>query len=240
MIKSNNPEHSYFYKMPDPTISTTSVDGHVLHLKIDKAELVSEVSFEGANDSQFQDLCAKIVGKTVDQILKDDFYKLVPEIQYGPGDYIWSKSLELLRATLFRYLGKAFLYESLDPVVCHCFGIKRSELLTKRETRAGKGCRSCIPYLTDGNTTSLPSKSNSRYFKNISFADWLLLTDEKIKKFPMANDWGVHISGMNSYSITIHYTKEVSQKEEEQMNVLIQDFLRAEVDSDLSFFLSRS
>jgi len=234
MIKSNNPEHSYFYKMPDSTISTTSVDGFTLYLKIDKAECIYEVSFDGPYDSPFRDLCAEIEGKTIDEISRKDFYQLAPE------NNIWLKSYELLRAALFRYSGKAFLYESLDPVVCHCFGVRRSELLIKKETRAGKGCRSCLPYLEVADRLAPQLKNNQRYFKNTSFADWLLLTDEKIKKFPTANEWGFYISGMNSYSITIHYSKQVSQKEEEQMNVLIQDFLRAEVDSDLSFFLSRS
>jgi hypothetical protein len=240
MTKSNNIETTYFYKMPDPDISTTSDDGQILHLKIDKTERIYEASFEGCNDSQIGDLCAEILGKTVNEILNKDFYQLLSEKLNTLENTIWMKSYELLRAALYRYLGKAFLYESLDPVVCHCFGIKRSELLLNQETRAGKGCRSCLPYLAASDGTSQLSKENRRYFKNISFADWLLLADEKIKKFPMATDWGLNLSGMNSYSITIDYTKAVSQKEEEQMNILIQDFLRAEVDSDLSFFLSRA
>ncbi len=89
MIKSNNPEHSYFYKMPDSTISTTSVDGFTLYLKIDKAECIYEVSFDGPYDSPFRDLCAEIEGKTIDEISRKDFYQLAPE------NNIWLKSYEL-------------------------------------------------------------------------------------------------------------------------------------------------
>lgn len=241
---------SFNHELKVPTVSVSSENGHTLYLKLDKKEVIEEASFLGPFDPWLAGLCALVTGRNLHYLH-----------QLGPGDLesyfksdqtfcdlwsereeeLWFLPVEMLRAALDRFEGREHLYLPTSALVCRCFGVREDQILKGIKIKAGMGCRSCLPQIEELKKRKDKRKSSKRrYYKQMSYADWLILTDEKLNTFPEKEEWGMEVGSFKGQSIVISYTRKVSQKEEEQMALKLQDFLGPLVDSDLSFFLRRS
>jgi hypothetical protein len=233
----------------NPTVSISTLDGHHLHLCINKSEVITKASFEGSFDIWLSSLCLILGGKTCNEVrffIKDEwkkhfgtdqlFWDLFSEVQHD----VFFKPLEMLKAALDKYQGREHLYLDSSPLICRCFGLRESDILNEKVTKAGSGCRSCLPQIEKLKTElTNKEKINKRYFKELSYADWLLIIDAKLKSFPDQLDWQMNVASFKGKVVIIEYEKSVTQREEEEMSIKLQDFLSLEVDSDLSFFLRR-
>jgi bacterioferritin-associated ferredoxin len=160
--------------------------------------------------------------------------------------------LELLHAALDVFRGREYLYHQSSPLVCRCFGVRESDIvehLTKealptleglaRSTKAGMGCRSCVPQLKRWLVVEEARKSH-HFYKEKPVAEWLLEIDYMLSCFPKSLDWKMEVLSFKKKQVIIGFDKEVGQREEEETGKELQDFLGASIDSDLGFFLSRA
>lgn len=246
-----------------PSITTPSVSvsyqGHSLSLLISKKDEVLEASYEGPRDLWLRSLCELIKGKSLstlrsmnlksweDSFREDQvFWELWPLAQKE----VFFVPLELLKAAIDKFVDREYLYQEASPLVCRCFGIRESEITdylktTEQptvaelgiKTKAGMGCRTCTHELERWVNTKTKTV---RYYKDLPFADWLIVADEKLGSIPQASDWNMKVESFNGKAFIISYDKDVTQREEELMGKELQGFLGSAVDTGLAFFLRRS
>lgn len=232
---------------------------HELFLDLNKKDQILGATYTGSQDPWLASLCSIIVGKTLNEGLKlgwSDWDKAFKEDQFfwdlrqEKSEFIFFEALELLKATLDKYRGREYLYHDRSPLVCRCFGVREEDViayLAKEEnptleglgvdTKAGMGCRSCVPQLT--RWLSQKSSDKSRFYKNRTKAEWLILIDEVLNRFPEAKEWKMEVLSLEKNQVIIAYDKKVAQREEEEVARRLQLFLSEGVDSDLGFFLRR-
>lgn len=237
------------------------VSGHTLFLRFNSKDIIMEARYTGPTDPWLSSLCYLLIDKSLhDASLLDlsawdlhfsndqTFWDLKAEISQD----IFIPALELLRAALNIFRGREYLYQESSPLLCRCFGVRESDLASfiKKEesptlahfcekTKAGMGCRTCLPEITKRLDQQIP-QSIKRIYKDKTHAEWMLLIDEALNKFPLKKDWSMEITGLKNNQVMISFDKDVSQKEKEEVNRKLQGFLAGAVDSDLSFFLRRS
>lgn len=240
------------------TLNGTS---QTLYLKFDAKDILTDVSYDGAIDPWLGSLCKIVKGKSLQQVSninRDDWTKV-----FGQDQTYWDLSseienqilffpLEILKAGLDIYRGRDYHYQKSSPLICRCFGVRENDVLAyvrssddptpeglAEGTKAGMGCRSCVPQLTKWLSTHQPKK-RSHFFKEKSRAQWLMEMDYMLSCFPHSLEWKMDIRSFQDAQVIIEFDKNVTQAEEEEMAVKLQDFLAAGLDADLSFFLTRS
>jgi bacterioferritin-associated ferredoxin len=250
--------HEFNHPMESPSV-TLEYDGKILELRFDTKDVVVKASYQGTSDPWLSSLCFLIEGKSLEELrefqLKNweeafkedqsfwDFYQEEQERFLHPA-------LEMLRASMEIYRGQDFLYKEASPLVCRCFGVRESVILdhlnhhdnptldTLGEVcHAGKGCRSCVPQLK--RWLSEVQKKNTRFHKDRSLADWILLIDARLAQYTKKQELHLEVEKINGTTVVISYDSTLSQREEEMIGKDLQRFL-SEVDSDFSFFLRRA
>jgi bacterioferritin-associated ferredoxin len=246
-------------QLESPSVQVSSkVSGHTLYLKFDNKDVLAKASYTGPTHPWLGSMCAIMNGKTLfemtslsfkdwDQAFEHDqtFWDLKAE----KSEDFFFRPLELLKAALNVYRGREYLYKDSESLICRCFGVRENDVMDYvRSTddptpeglatncKAGMGCRSCVPQLTKWLSINLP-KTQNHFFKEKSRAHWLLEIDYMLNCFPESADWKMEVKSFQGNQVSIHFDKIVSQNEEEEVSVRLQDFLGAALDSDLSFFL---
>lgn len=235
--------------------------GHVLYLKFDSKDILTTASYTGSIDTWLGSLCSLILGKSLfdmthlsskdwDKTFASDqtFWDLKSEIE---EDFYFAP-LELLRSALDVYRGREYLYKEPEALICRCFGIRENDVLDyirsatdptlvglATVSKAGMGCRTCVPQLTKLLSMNLP-KGQARFYKEKPRADWLLEIDDRLKRFSEAQEWEMEVESFQGTQVTITFKKKVSQSEEEVVSAKLQDFLGEALDPELSFFLIRA
>jgi len=239
---------------------SVSLDGTTLALRFDSRDVIVSAGYKGPSDIWMASLCeilkdmplteARVMGLSHwDLIWKEDqfFWDLKLEIQ----DRLFFAPLELLHAALDVYRGREFLYKDESPLICRCFGVREKDVLSflrtaaeptleelSKATKAGMGCRSCVPQLR--NWLKIPSEGKNRFYKSKPVADWIELVDSFLQSFPEAAQWKMNVESMKGNVVMISYDFECSQKVEEETARKLQGFLASSVDTELAFFLARS
>jgi hypothetical protein len=251
---------AYNQKLDFPSVSVTHSE-HSLHLKFDSKDVVLNATYTGRANPWLTSLCYLIEGKTLNEIslynwktwenaFKEDqtFWDLKQE----ECEHFFHAPLELLKAALDIFRGREYLYQETSPLICRCFGVRESDVVAflkkqetptldalSGETKAGMGCRTCVPQLKRWLVLH-ETKKFSHHYKNRPMADWLLDIDYMLSCFPKALEWKMEVEKMKGTQVAISFDKEVSQKEEEAVAKELQDFLARGVDEDLGFFLRRA
>lgn len=227
---------------------------HTLYLKISSKDVITAATYAGPASAWMESLCELVEDLTIEKAsaltqksweekYHDDesFWEMIQDHQ----EDVFFKPLELLKASINHFRGFDFLYEPTSPLICRCFGIRENDLKGYQDlealmskTKAGMGCRTCLPQLK-AHFTKADEKAD-RYYQGKPRADWLLDIDYLLSCFPEAQDWKMEVKSFQKNVVVIEYQKEVSQKEEEAVASKLQDFLGRGVDLGLSFFLRRS
>jgi bacterioferritin-associated ferredoxin len=250
---------AHHHKLPFPSVEVTlKKTGHQLYLQFDSKDNLKEASYSGAIDPWISALCEMITGKSLNSLLKlswndwDDYFKADQaywDLKSEMQEDIIFPAQELLRAALDTYRGRDYLYLEADPLVCRCFGVREKDILKyikdsedptveglASATKAGMGCRSCLPQLKRWLFTK--SEPHKHYYKSLSRSEWVERIDGALKTFPHALEWRMEIKQFKGNQVIISFQKEsVGQKVEEEMGIELQEFLASSVDSDLGFFL---
>jgi bacterioferritin-associated ferredoxin len=234
---------------------------HELSLRFDSLDTVVKAGYTGEVGPWFSSLCFLLEGKTLTQAyelswkdweeaFQDEqlFWDLKREI----AEDFFQDAFELLKASLDVYQGREYLYQEASPLICRCFGVRENDVLEflrknsqptldalSTETKAGMGCRSCVPQLKRWLVLHEAKKFNHHY-KERPVVDWLIQIDYQLGRFPHAVDWKMEVQGMKAGQVSVSFEKDVSQKEEEEMGKELQRFLAAGVDLGLAFFLRRA
>ena len=240
-----------------PSVSVTYGE-HVLELRFDSKDILINAGFTGPFNLWLSSLCSLMKEKSLSEIsqfswetwkeaYKDDqiFWEVIPDEETK----FLSLPLEMCKAALDIYRGREYLYQEESPLVCRCFGIRESDILAHLkanesptletlagESKAGMGCRSCVPQLKRWMVMHEAKKQN-RFYKERPIVDWLLQIDESLAKFPLAKEWNMEVKSLKGFQVSISFEKDVSQIEEEKVGKELQDFLGRVVDPDLGFFL---
>lgn len=247
-------------KIPSDAQVSVSLDGTQLFLKFDSRDVISSAGYTGTPDIWMASLCEILKDMTLsearrldlshwDIVWKEDqfFWDMKLEI----GDRLFFQPMELLHAALDIYRGREFLYGEESPLICRCFGVREKDVLSflrtaaeptleelSKATKAGMGCRSCVPQLRQW--LKIPSESKNRFYKSKPVADWIELIDSFLQRFPETSDWKMHVESMKGNVVMISYDFECTQKEVEETGKRLQGLLASSVDTDLAFFLARS
>lgn len=253
---------SHLHELNSPSISVSSAHSHqTLQLKFDAKDLIIEAAYLGKADPWLSSLCGLIPGLSLHQASLVD-HSLWEEAFRDDQSYwefradleklIFFPALELLRAGLDIYRGRDYLYQESSHLICRCFGVREADVLNflrteaeptleklSTQTKAGLGCRSCVPQLKRWLAINAPG-SRERFFKERSHAEWLLEIDQLLSSFPLAKEWVMAIESFKQGQVIITYQKDVTQKEEEVVAGKIQGFLASGTDPDLAFFLRRT
>jgi BFD-like [2Fe-2S] binding domain len=232
--------------LPEKSSVDLQLDQHTFFLRFDSRERIEAASYSGPRDHWLSSLCFLLAGKNLpqakklslldwEQEFKDDqfFWEMREEISQD----IFFAPLELLRASLDLYLGREFLYQESSPMVCRCFGIREIDL--KDATKAGMGCRSCVPDIKRILSNAQAAKGLHLY-KDEPRVNWILKIDAKLNLYPEAMDWKMEIESFKKNLVVISYKGTWPQLEVERVGKDLQRFLAEEVDLGLSFFLRRS
>lgn len=237
---------------------SSTLSHHTLYLKFDSKDVIEKVSYTGTLNPWFSSMCELLVGKSLHEALllnlksweshfQDDqaFWDLRQDI----ADDVCHPALELLHGALDVFRGREYLYQEESPLVCRCFGIRESDIIAhlqkneaptleslSGETKAGMGCRTCVPQLKKW-VSLFEDKKNPRYYKDRPVSEWLLTIDHALSSFSESRDWKMEIVGMKGSMVQITFEKEISQIEEEAMAKKLQGALGRSVDPDLTFFL---
>lgn len=256
-------QKAYHGTMDKPSVSIKHEDSlYTLHLKFGPKDKIIEAAYEGALDIWFSSLCSMIIGK--DLVFTATINRSSWEKHFANDQAFWDLwserseevfflPLELLRAAVDKYQGREYLYLKSSPLICRCYGIREGDISDyfrneknptlsdlSLKTKAGMSCRSCKPQLQKWFTILDSSQNKKRYYKNRSFADWILIIQDRLGELPKHQDWKFEVQSFKEKAVIITYDKEVSQKEEEETSRLLQNYLGEEVGSDLGFFLRRS
>jgi bacterioferritin-associated ferredoxin len=239
---------------------TSKATGQTLYLKFNNKDILTNASYAGPVDPWLGSLCSIIIGKTMNEITKlswknwDQTFKhdqTFWDIKTDKAEEFFFAPLELLKAAIDSYRGREHLYKEPEALICRCFGVRENDVLDyirssddptpeglATASKAGMGCRSCVPQLTKWLSVKMP-KTQAHFFKEKSRAHWLLEIDYMLSCFPEAAEWKMEVKSFQGTQVSITFDKDVSQTEEEQVSIRLQDFLAAGLDSDLSFFLIR-
>ena len=245
---------------PSVKVSSQS-SGHEIQLKFDSKDVLLDITYQGRIDPWMGGLCAVSIGKTLNQLEElswknwDEFFQndqTYWDLKAEKVDDVFFAPWELLKAGLDLYRGRDYLYRTSDPLICRCFGVRENDVLVyirkavdptpeglATETKAGMGCRSCVPQIKKWLSIHQP-KAATHYYKEKTRASWLLEIDYMLSCFPQAQDWKMEVESFHGEQVIISFDKEVTQTEQENVSIELQDFLAAGLDSDLSFFLRRS
>ncbi|HXH30459.1 MAG TPA: (2Fe-2S)-binding protein [Bacteriovoracaceae bacterium] len=246
---------------PDSSVSIRSLtSGHCLSLRFSPKDIIVSASYSGKADPWLSSLCHLVTNKSLEQALvlewkdwdvefKDD--QTYWELKQDQSDDFIFTPLELLRAAIDTFRARDFLYQEASPLICRCFGVREKEVqehlratplatleTLTLESKAGMGCRSCVPQLKRWLVLHDPKK-RVHHFKDRSHADWLIHIDYMISCFPESLDYRMEVQSFRNSQVLITYEKEVPQRVEEEISKELQTFLRAAVDSELSFLLRR-
>ena len=239
---------------------TASLNSSNLTLKFDSKDVLIAAAYSGPVDVWLSSLCELIPGKHLSDLLKLSltdwensfsqdqlFWDLKAEVE----ESCFFKPLEMLRAALNLYRGRDYLYTDPDPLVCRCLGVREKDIvnyLNSTEapslegvtlaTKAGMGCRSCLPQLK--RWLASEEKGKKHFYKERSIADWLLEIDLALQDFPQTLEWKIEVESFKGNQVILTFDKEVSQHEEEKLAAKLQGFLASVVDPGLGFFLRRS
>ena len=246
------------YVMESPSV-TLEHNGKILELRLDTKDTVVKASFQGTLDPWLSSLCFLIEDKTLEEL--KDFQLKNWESAFKEDQSFWDfyqeeqerflhPALEMLRAIIEVYRGQDFLYKETSPLVCRCFGVRESKIrehLNQHENptleslgencHAGKGCRSCVPQLK--RWLSEDQKKSTRFYKERSIADWILVIDARLNHYPKKHDLCLEVEKINGTMVVISYDSQLSQREEETIGKDLQRFL-SDVEPDFSFFLRRA
>lgn len=253
--------HSAYNRPLDFPSVSASLGEHTLSIRFDAKDIVVNAGYTGKVDPWYSSLCFLIEGKSLSEISRfswEEWKRVFREDQdfwetfEGEEEKFFHHPLELLKACLDIFRGREYLYEEASPLVCRCFGIRESDILEHLQTnenptletlagvsKAGMGCRSCMPQLKRWFTLH-ESKKFSHYFKNRPVAEWLLDIEEALNRFPESKDWKMEVQGLKGRQVSISFEKDVSQNEEETTGKELQLFLGEAVDPELAFFLRRA
>jgi bacterioferritin-associated ferredoxin len=252
-------ENAFNHSIEFPSVSV-SLDSHTLTLRFDSKDILLYAGYSGPSHPWLSSLCFLIQGKSLSDLLhmtmrtweqafRDDqsFWDF-----YQEEESFFNPALELLKASIDVYRGREYLYQESSPLVCRCFGVRESDILEhlKKEeapsleslaslSKAGMGCRSCVPQLKRWLVIHDAKKLN-HFYKEKSHADWLLEIDYMLSCFPQALDWNMEVKSFKGHNVIIGYNKSVGQVEEEITGKELQKFLGSSIDSDLGFFLKKS
>jgi bacterioferritin-associated ferredoxin len=252
---------SSFSQLPEFPSTSVNFGKQTLSLQFDSKDVVISAGYSGELNPWISSLCFLVNGKSLNQLLSlswkewDQEFKndqVYWDLKQEEESHFIHPHLEILKASLDIFRGREYLYQEESPLVCRCFGIRESDILEhlqKEETpsldtlagvsKAGMGCRSCVPQLKRWLVLH-ESKKHSHHFKNKSVADWLVEIDYLLSCFPQALEWKMELQKMKNQQVFISFDKDVSQMDEEKMGKELQDFLGAALDSDLAFFLRRA
>lgn len=241
-----------------PSVSVTH-GLFTLNLRFDSKDVLVNSSFEGPFNIWLSSLCLMMEGKTLDEIslftldtwksfFKDD--QVFWEILSDEENKFFHRALEMCHASLDIYRGREYLYQDESPLICRCFGIRESDILAHLQStetptldtlagssKAGMGCRSCVPQLKRWLVLH-ETKKHNHFYKERSVAEWLLQIDESLVRFPGSGEWKMEVQKFKGQQVIISFDKEVSQVDTENMGKELQAYLAREVDPDLAFFLS--
>lgn len=235
--------------------------GHTLFLRFSSKDVLEKALYQGSIDPWMGSVCHLAEGKPLAELTQlswGDWDKKFSEdqmywdLKVEKADQFFFSALELLRAGLDIYHGREHTYKEPDALICRCFGVREQDVLAyvrstqdptpeglATATKAGMGCRSCLPQLTKWLSINMP-KTQTRFYKDKARAHWLLEIDYMLSCFPEASDWEMEIKSFQGSQVAIQYKKVVSQKEEEEVSLRLQDFLGTSLDPDLGFFLTRA
>lgn len=250
-------ERSFNHPIEFPSV-TASFEGRTLSLRFDSKDIIVNAGYSGSVNPWFASLCFLILNKSLSEVLalnwqswEDNFRddQLFWDLRQEQQDHFINAPLELLKAAVDIFRGREYLYQDVSPLVCRCFGVREADVLEHLQqearptletlasaTKAGMGCRSCVPQLKRWLLLG-DEKKRGHHFKARPIVDWLVQIDYQLKRFPHAQDWKMELQGMKDGRVSISFDKTVSQKEEEAMGRELQDFLGRAVDLDLAFFL---
>lgn len=232
-----------------------------LFLRFDTKDVLKEASYLGKEDIWLASMCSIITEKSVNELKsfslndwdeifdKDQFYL---DLKYEALDEFFFRPLELLKAALAIYLGEDHVYRPMSPIVCRCFGVREADITQylneanepsvedlAKKTKASSGCRSCLTQIKKWILFGQQNK-NERIYKDKTKADWIIEIDYMLSCFPESLEWKMEVVEFKNEQVIISFNKDASQKDVEELNLKLQDFLGAAVDSDLSFLLFRS
>lgn len=247
--------------LDSPSVSLSTKSGHGLALKFDSKDRVEAAAYNGPRDIWLGSLCQLVLGHSLSELLHFNFKSW--EETFGHDQFFWDlrtelndecffEPLELLKATLDTYRGREFLYKELDPLVCRCFGVREKDILEflrmneaptveglSLATKAGMGCRSCVPQMKRW-LESQSSHKKPHFYKEKPVAEWLLEIDYMLSCFPQCLDWKMEVESFKGHQVLISFDKDVPQVEEEEISKALQVFLGSSLDDGLVFFLRRS
>lgn len=247
----------YGRKLDFPSVEV-KLNKHTLYIRFDSKDVVVDASYDGPSDPWLSSLCFLLPEQHLEKLLKVNWS--LWEEKFREDEFFWElrqeessefivPQFEILKASLEVYRGREYLYKEESPLICRCFGVRESDVLSHlkteanptidtlaQATKASMGCRSCLPQLKrwlllhDG-------KKTSHFFKERSRADWLVEIDYMLSCFPKAEEWKMEVRSFKENQVVISFDKKATQREEEETSKELQDFLRASLDFDLAFFL---
>jgi len=244
---------------PSASVSSASLR-HTLSLRFDAKDTIAQTSYSGANDPWLGALCSLIQGMSLNEASDLKWAHL--EKAFGEDQSFWDykaeeeehvfmEAFELLKATVDTYRGRDYLYSDQSPLICRCFGVRESDVLEFLQTgeevtlealggksKAGMGCRSCVPQLKRWLLIHQPP-SKEHFYKDRSRAEWLLEIDYMLTCFPDSEDLKMDVDSFKGSQVVISYDKDLSQAQLEMESKRLQDFLGTSVDDGLGFFLRR-
>ena len=148
---------------------SVSHEGTTLHLHFDNRDTITAAAYEGSPDVWMSSLCELLVNMPLSEarfvdishwelVWKQDqfFWDMKLEME----DWFFFRPVELLHAALDIYRGREFLYKEDGALLCHCFGVRENSVASylslaqdpsledlSKQTKAGMGCRTCVPQL---------------------------------------------------------------------------------------------
>jgi len=247
--------------MENPSAEVTlKTSQHTLYLRFNTKDVLENASYMGTIDPWISSLCTLSTGKTLNELsllswknwdeafASDQTYW---DFKAEKADDFFFSALELLKTGLDIYRGQEPLYKEPEALICRCFGVRENDIMDyirgaedptleglATASKAGMGCRSCVPQLTKW--LSIHKPKTQHFYKEKSRAHWLLEIDYMLSCFPEAVDWKMEVQSFQGNSVAIKFDKAVSQKEEEDVGLRLQDFLGDSLDADLGFFLIRA
>jgi bacterioferritin-associated ferredoxin len=249
--------------LEDASVSVTlKHTGHELFLRLDAKDTIQTASYTGTLDLWLGSLCQLITGLPLGQALRLEMKDW--DQQFGTDQFYWDMrqeheqdiflpALEMLKTAADIYHGREDLYLPASPLVCRCFGVRESDILQElkaepeltlaalsAKTKAGMGCRSCVPQLRRWLEGKASREHAGHFYKDKSRADWVLEIHQALKDFPDAAGWGMEVQSFKGGQVIISYHQEVAQNQLEEVSRKLQRYLASVVDRDLGFFLSRS
>lgn len=196
-----------------------------LDLLLDKKLAIKQIYYEGNNLKKRYSFLSQIKNKSLEEV---PF--LFSSVEPSESDRIWNLELEELRYQISLFLGDDYLYNNLDPVVCFCFGVRRSEQAHPK-SKMGKGCKSCVS--KSGNSIL------DHYFKGISTVDWILFIDQKLKVFLHDSEILFEIISFQNGVVELRAPQSLSIIEMQKMEFKLRNYFREEVEPDLLVFFNR-